>query len=45
MTVFTESVVKDDALTWLEGLDYSLKHGPDIAPGEPAAEHFEDVAL
>jgi hypothetical protein len=32
---FTESVVEDAALAWLESLGYALKHGPEIAPGAP----------
>jgi type I restriction enzyme R subunit len=28
---FTESVVEDAALAWLESLGYSVKHGPEIA--------------
>jgi type I restriction enzyme R subunit len=35
---FTESVVEQAALAWLEGLGWSVKHGRDIAPGEPEAE-------
>jgi hypothetical protein len=38
MTAFTESVVEDAALGWLEGLGYAVVHGPEIAPGEPGAE-------
>ncbi len=34
----TESTVEDAALSWLEGLGYTLLHGPDIAPGEPFSE-------
>jgi type I restriction enzyme R subunit len=30
---FTESVVEDAVLAWLESLGYAVKHGPDIAPG------------
>jgi type I restriction enzyme R subunit len=30
---FTESVVEDAALAWLESLGYAVKHGPDISPG------------
>ncbi|QJR15373.1 type I restriction endonuclease subunit R [Usitatibacter palustris] len=49
MTKFTESVVEEAALGWLEGLGYSVLHGPDIAAGEPAAEridsNFRDVLL
>lgn len=29
---FSESVVEDAALAWLEGLGYGIKHGPDISP-------------
>jgi type I restriction enzyme R subunit len=35
---FTESVVEDAALGWLEGLGYAVVHGPEIAPGEAGAE-------
>ncbi len=49
MSNFTESVVEDAALAWLEELDYSILHGPEIAAGEPAAErsdpNFRDVLL
>ena len=31
MTAFTESVVEDAALAWLESLGYTIKHGPEIA--------------
>src|SRR6266481_1954594 len=37
-TSFTESVVEDAALAWLESLGYTVKHGPEIAPGELFAE-------
>jgi type I restriction enzyme R subunit len=37
-TRFTESVVEEAGLAWLEGLGYTILHGPDIAPGEPFAE-------
>jgi type I restriction enzyme R subunit len=30
---FTESVVEEAALAWLESLGYSIKQGPDISPG------------
>ena len=30
---FTESVVEDAALDWLESLGWTVAHGPDIAPG------------
>ena len=46
---FTESIVEDAALVWLEGLGYSVLHGPDIAVGEPGAErtdpNYRDVVL
>jgi type I restriction enzyme R subunit len=29
---FTESVVEDATLAWLESLSYAVKHGPDISP-------------
>ncbi|MGH8770611.1 MAG: type I restriction endonuclease, partial [Burkholderiales bacterium] len=35
---FTESVVEDAALDWLSDLGYTIKHGPEIAPGELFAE-------
>jgi type I restriction enzyme R subunit len=35
---FTESVVEEAALAWLESLGYAIKHGPEIAPGELFAE-------
>jgi len=46
---FTESVVEDAALAWLEGLGYAVLHGPDIAVGMLAAErsdpNYRDVVL
>jgi hypothetical protein len=33
MQNFTESVVEDAALAWLESLGYAIKYGPDITPG------------
>jgi type I restriction enzyme R subunit len=51
---FTESVVEDAALAWLEALGYSVLHGPDISPGgdslTPALsrwerESYSDVVL
>jgi type I restriction enzyme R subunit len=35
---FSESVVEEAALAWLESLGYAILHGPEIAPGEPFAE-------
>jgi len=46
---FTESIVEDAALAWLESLGYAVLHGPDIAVGMPAAErsdpNYRDVVL
>jgi type I restriction enzyme, R subunit len=46
---FTESIVEDAALAWLEALGYTVLHGPDIAAGEPGAErsdpNYRDVLL
>ena len=46
---FSESVVEDAALAWLAALGYAVKHGPEIATGEPAAERrdpgYRDVVL
>lgn len=38
---FTESVVESAALAWLESLGWAVKHGPEIAPGEPGAERTD----
>ena len=46
---FTESVVEDAALDWLEGLGYGVLHGPEIAFGTSQAERvdpgYRDVVL
>lgn len=44
---FTESVVEEATLGWLQNLGFSVLHGPDIAPEEPAAERrdYEQVIL
>ena len=34
MTVFSESVVEDATLAWLESVGWSIRHSPKIAPGE-----------
>ena len=43
----TESIVEDAALTWFSELGYAIGHGPQLAPGEVAAERnsFSDVIL
>ena len=38
MSAFTESVVEEAALAWLKGAGWQVRHGAEIAPGEPAAE-------
>ncbi len=46
---FSESVVEDAALGWLEALGFAVLHGPSIAVGEPGAERgdpkYRDVLL
>jgi len=44
---FAESEVESAALSWLVSLGYTSIFGPDIAPGEPAAEResFQEVIL
>ncbi len=37
-TSFTESVVEQAALAWLEALGYGIAHGPEIGCGQPGAE-------
>ncbi len=48
-SAFTESVVEEAALAWLEALGYAVLHGPNIAAGEAAAERadpsYRDVVL
>jgi type I restriction enzyme R subunit len=38
MSKFVESTVEEAALAWLGELEYAVKHGPEIAPGEQHAE-------
>jgi type I restriction enzyme R subunit len=42
-----ESIVEDAALEWFGELGYAVGHGPQLAPGEPAAERdsFEEAVL
>ncbi|MGJ4909041.1 type I restriction endonuclease subunit R [Bradyrhizobium sp. HKCCYLS2033] len=48
-SAFTESIVEDAALDWLGGLGYAVRHGPEIAAGQPEAErsdpNYRDVVL
>ncbi len=41
MTAFTESVVEEAALAWLEAIGWQIAHGPDIAPDMPAGERAD----
>lgn len=43
----TESTVEEAALEWFGELGYSIGHGPEMAPGEAAAERdsFSEVVL
>ncbi len=47
MSSFTESTAEQAALDWLSDLGYQIVYGPDIAPGEPAAErsNYSQVVL
>ncbi len=49
MVRFSESIVEDAALAWLDELGYAVLHGPDIGIGEPGAEridpNYRDVIL
>ena len=38
MAQFTESVVEQAALAWMESIGWTVRNGAEIAPGEPAAE-------
>jgi type I restriction enzyme R subunit len=38
--IFTESVVEQAALAWLEGAGWSVRNGAAIAPGESKAERI-----
>jgi type I restriction enzyme R subunit len=43
---FTESVVEEAALAWLEGLGWQVLHGPEVALGESGAEsNFGEMVL
>jgi type I restriction enzyme R subunit len=41
MGSFTESDVEEAALSWLAGIGWSLRHGPEIAVGEAGAERSD----
>jgi type I restriction enzyme, R subunit len=40
-TTFTESIVEDAALAWLESRGWGVTHGLEIAPGEAGAERAD----
>ena len=45
--MINEPIVEDAALEWFGELGYVVGHGPQLAPGEPAAERdsFSKVVL
>ena len=47
MTGLTEAIVEEAALGWFQELGYAVLPGPQLAPGEPAAEResFGDMVL
>jgi type I restriction enzyme, R subunit len=47
VSAFSESVVEDAALAWLEAMGWRVAHGPDIAPDMLAAERhdYSEVVL
>jgi type I restriction enzyme R subunit len=47
VSAFTESVVEQAALAWLEAIGWRIAHGPDIAPDMPLAERrdYGEVVL
>jgi type I restriction enzyme R subunit len=49
VSAFTESVVEEAAVVWLDGLGFAVLSGPTIAFGEPSAEredpNYRDVVL
>jgi type I restriction enzyme R subunit len=48
-STFSESIVEEAALGWLQALGYGVLHGPEIAAGQPGAErsdpNYRDVIL
>jgi len=40
-STFTESIVEEAALAWLEGQGWTIAHGPDIAPDMPGTERMD----
>ena len=44
MTPFTESIVEQAALAWLESLGWCVRHGLEIAPGKRGAERVNGAS-
>lgn len=44
MSAFTEFVVEESALAWLEASGWKISHGLEIAPDMPAAERADYAA-
>ena len=44
MTNFTESIVEQAALAWLESAGWQVRNGAEIAPSKPLAECSDDSA-
>jgi len=40
-----ESIVEDAALEWFPAPGYAIAHGPQLAPGEPAADRDSFAAM
>lgn len=45
MTGFSESIVEQAALAWLESIGWTVRNGAEIAPAEPAAERSDWLAV
>ena len=49
MVTFTEAVVEESALDWIQALGWATAFGPDMAVGESAAErsdpNYRDTVL
>ena len=43
MITLYESHVEDAALGWFGELGYAVGHGPEMAPGEPAAQCWREA--
>jgi len=44
-TSFTESVIEQAALAWLEGPGYAVLHGLEIAPDAPTVGRFMNMVV